>query len=444
MNSISTRLVVGTGLVLAIFVVLISLSVSYSVHQRAESARLDSLRGLVYGVLGATDINADLHLMVNDQALPDVRFNTISSGLFAELIGYDGSVLWQSESVTQPLPPTRIKPIGDWYFESVNGGPDGKASRLQLSVAWELENGEELPFTVHVVDQADNFNRQLERFDRTLWFSLLVSALVLLGIQLLVLRYSLRPLRSIGSQVADIETGKRDELSDNVPAELSALTSGLNALLRAERQRHAQYRHLLEDLNHTLKTPLTVLRNLAADKDQVTAKAAETIQEQSSLMQTSLQGYSQRANFRGPRYLSPSLPLKPYVQRICNSLHKLYQAQELDFDIAIAEHFSIRMDEADLLEVLGNVLENACKYGATKIQITAQPDTNLLMIDDNGPGFPEGDLQRYKERGIRADSNIAGSGIGLAASQQILANYGATLGLDRASQGGASVVLTFA
>lgn len=438
---------IGTGLVLTVFVVLVAVSVSYSVHKRAETARIDSLKGLVYGVLGATDIDADAQLNVSSLALPDARLNNASSGLFAELIGSDGSVLWQSKSVTDALPDTVVRPIGDWLFETIEA--DRKAAtqlpmhRLQLSIAWQFDNGEELPFIVHVVDQADSLTRQLKRFDRTLWASLLASALALLAIQLLVLKQSLKPLLDIGQQVADIERGDRDELSDQVPPELSPLSSGLNALLRAERQRHAQYRHLLEDLSHNLKTPLSVLRNLSTRSESDDPLIADTIREQTLLMQTSLERYSKRASIRSPRYLSPTITVRPFIERIIQSLGKLYHSPATAFQLDVPETFSIRMDEADILEVLGNLLENACKYGASTVHISCEENTRSLTIDDDGPGFPEGDLKQYIQRGVRADTATPGTGIGLAASQLLLESYGGSLSLEHSPQGGARVVVHF-
>jgi len=284
MRSISSRLTIGNSIVLAVFVVLVAVSVSYSVHQRAETARFDSLKGLIYGILGATEINASAKLSVNPQALPDGRLSSTSSGLFAEIVGNGGDVLWQSESVTQALPPTHMRPIGDWLFESTNTANFENLHRLQASIAWQLDNGEELPFIVHVVDQSDSLARQLKRFDQSLWATLLGSAVLLLIIQWLVLRLSLSPLRDIGEQVAQIEQGQRDSVDSSVPAELGSLTSGLNALLSAERERHAQYRHLLGDLSHSLKTPLSVLQNIA-DSDPNNGAA---IADQTDLMKPAI------------------------------------------------------------------------------------------------------------------------------------------------------------
>lgn len=439
MKSISTRLFAGTSLVLAIFVVLVALSVSWSVHQRAQTARFDRLQGLIYGILGATDITSDFQLSVNSLALPDPRLNQPTSGLYAELIDNHGLRLWQSASTASWLPDFKPRPIGDWLFETLEHEQRAPLHRLQLSTAWAFDNGQELPFTVQVVDDADSLDRQLKRFDQTLWAALSGSAVVLLIVQFLVLRQSLKPLHAIGDEVADIEQGKREGLSEEVPRELAGLTSGLNALLRSERERHAQYRHLLDDLAHSLKTPLSVLQNLKG----LSEADNETLQDQTSLMQASIERHVQRASLRSPRYLAPAIHALPLVERMATSLGKLYTHPRVEFQLSLHPDFSVRMDEADLFEVLGNILENACKYGAQKITVANPAGKRCLIIDDDGPGFQAANLQQLVQRGVRADSQTPGTGMGLAAADQLMAAYGGRLELGHAPGGGARISLWF-
>lgn len=426
-------------MVLTVFVVLTALSVSWSVHQRAETARFDRLQGLVYGILGATDLRADATLVVNTPALPDARLTQSTSGLYAELVGSDGQRLWQSESTSSWLPAPTVRPIGDWLFETLEQPGHPPLHRMQLSTAWEFDNGEELPFLVHVVDEADSLTGQLKRFDQTLWATLLGSAVVLLIVQFLVLRCSLRPLLSIGEEVTAIEQGERDTLSEDVPRELSAMTSGLNTLLRSERQRHANYRYLLDDLAHSLKTPLSVLQNLALPGQP----DAQIIQEQTALMQASIERHVQRASIRSPRYLAPMIPARPLLERMTRSLEKLYDNPGVDFIVNVEPEFMVRMDEADMLEVLGNVLENACKYGARQITVSDAGDKRCLTIDDDGPGFPDVGLEQLTQRGVRADSRTPGTGTGLAAARELMACYGGRLEPAHAPSGGARVQLWF-
>ncbi len=424
---------------LTVFVVLIAISVSWSVHQRAQTARFDRLQGLVYGILGATDIDEHSRLRVNTQALPDPRLNQATSGLYAELVDHSGQRLWQSASTASWLPESSRRPIGDWLFDTLEHPEKSTLHRLQLSTAWEFDDGREIPFTVQVVDDADSLDRQLKRFDQTLWATLLASAVGLLALQFLVLRKSLEPLHVIGDEVAGIERGERDKLSEDVPQELSALTSGLNALLRSERERHAQHRHLLDDLAHSLKTPLSVLQNLA-EQDQADRSI---MLEQTRLMKSSIERHVQRANLRSPRYLAPAINLRLPVERMAASLEKLHEHAGVTFQLSLDPEFMVRMDEADLFEVLGNVLENACKYGARRITVSDRIEQRCLIIDDDGPGFPDVRLEQLMQRGVRADSQTAGSGMGLAAAQQLMAAYGGRLEPAHAPEGGARVRLWF-
>ncbi|MFT5895764.1 MAG: two-component system sensor histidine kinase PhoQ, partial [bacterium] len=138
MRSITSRLVIGTSIVLTVFVILVGLSVSYSVHQRAETARLDRLQGLIYGILGATDIDNDAMLSVNTLALPDPMLGQSTAGLYAELVGSDGRKLWQSTSTTSWIPSVKVRPIGDWLFETAENENANSLHRLQLATAWEF------------------------------------------------------------------------------------------------------------------------------------------------------------------------------------------------------------------------------------------------------------------------------------------------------------------
>jgi len=441
-HSISSRLLIGTGIVLAIFVVLTALAVSWSVHQRAETARQDRLQGLIYGILGATELTQGATLQVNEAELPDQRLTQATVGLYAELIGHDGRRLWQSRSSAVFIPQTVKTPIGEWLFERVDHPERPTVHRLQLQSAWALDGGNELPFIVQVVDEADVLAGQLRKFDRTLWASLLGVAVAMLAVQLLVLRHSLKPLDTIGAEMRAIESGQRDALSETVPKELAPLTGSINALLGAERNRHAQYRHLLDDLAHSLKTPLSVLRNLTVQTN-TDPVLQNTLAEQTQHMQNTVERYLQRATIRSPRYLAQVISPQAALQRITASLGKLYKQPQVTFTINVPDEFRLRIDEADLYEILGNILDNACKYGATQVEVSAI-DARQLLIDDNGPGFPPGKADGLLGRGVRADSATSGSGTGLTASRELLQSYGGDLQLGVSPAHGGRVVLSFA
>lgn|GEM_PF-97440 len=491
MKSISARLLTGTAIVLAIFVLLTGLSVSYSVKQRAETALFDRLQGLVYGILGATEIEDEQRPVVNDLALPDQRLNQASSGLSAEVIGNGGIQLWESQSTSNPLPAVAYSPIGEWIFDSVNQPKNKNVHRMQMATVWELDSGEEISFIVHVVADADVLAGQLRRFDRTLWASLLASAVGLLLLQLLILNRSLQPLRHIGSELDEIEQGTRERLNEDVPTELKPLASSINLLLVSEKNRHEQYRHLLTDLAHSLKTPLSVLKNLGAsrqnsqerhslqdahDSENMTrfkrpelsqsptdeqilnqldeqspsdehankwTSTSQVINEQTDQMQNTVDRYLQRAAMRTPQYLSKPISPTPVINKLCASLSKIYHDPAPTFEIEIDELFQVRLADIDLYEVLGNVLDNACKYGARNIRITTDTSSRQITIDDDGPGFPSEYGRTLTDRGVRADTAIEGQGVGLAATMQLMHSYGGDLKLDSSPSSGARVILQF-
>lgn len=424
---------------------LLAVSISYSVHTRAETARFDALTGVVYGILGATDIDGNAQLSVNSASLPDDRLNSFNANLYAEIVGNDRSVLWKSNSAIEALPSTSVRPINDWMFEKVETDNGTDLLRVQYVIAWQLDNGEELPFIVHVAEDVEDLASQLKRFDRVLWLALLAVAPILPLAQWAMLRISLKPLHDMGREIEEIEQGKRDTLSDVVPVELEPLTSGLNALLRSERDRHTQYKNLLGDLSHNLKTPLSVLQNIG-ERD---VQNGQGILQQTQLMKSSLARYAQRATIRSPRYLSPSINARPFINRITQSLNKLYDNPAVNFTVLVDDDFSVRMDESDLLEIMGNVLENACKYGAHNVNVSQTAEVaggnrqRIIVIEDDGPGWPDGDLSQFVQRGVRADSQTTGQGIGLAATQQIMQAYGGTMTLSRAEHTGAIVELQF-
>lgn len=433
MRSIAARLLLGNAVVLATFVVLTALAVSWSVHSRAETARLERLQGLVYGILGATELTPEATLVVREGALPERTLAQPVAGLYAELVGNDGARLWQSRSSVGRVPAVDVTPIGEWVFERLEArGALPPVDRLQLQSAWELGDGEELPFVVHVVDERGSLGRELARFDRTLWVTLAGAAFLLLGVQTFVLRRGLAPLERIGAEVREIERGERDALGADMPRELVPLAGGLNALLASERGRRERYRDLLDDLAHVLKTPLTILGNL---------DAGSMVTDQTARMRAAIERSLERARRQSSPVLAPPLAVRPVLDRLARSVATLNEGT-VRFDIDVSAELVVRIDDADLHEILGNVLENAGKYGATRVRVSGEATGRTLFVDDDGPGFPPG-RERLAERGVRADTRIAGRGLGLAASRELLRANGGDLILDGSPQGGARVIVHF-
>ena len=439
-GSLSSRLLAATALVLAAFVVLTALAVSWSVHRRAEAAREERLRALVYGILGATELVTDPEsgaptLAVRARGLPDPRLSEPGAGLYAELVGVDGEVLWRSTSSVERVPPVRSTPIGEWIFEPVEG--DGAPlERLQLQSVWELDGGEELPFTVHVVDDAEAARATLRRFDASLWIALSGVAALLLLAQLGVLRAALRPLARIRDELDAIDAGTTDAFGDGLPRELEPLARGIETLVARERARHVRYRELLDDLAHSLKTPLAILANL--DDARVSEPVAR--------MRESIGRHVERARGATTTRRVTPVPVAALARRVATTMGRLHGADgaaptiEVDVDEALA----VPMPEADLFEVVGNLVDNACKYGATRVRVFDERGADgarRLVVEDDGRGLGDVDPEALLERGVRADRRVEGQGHGLAAVAALLDAWGGSVTLERRESGGTRAVV---
>ncbi len=435
MNSISVRLLLAAAVVMAIFIGLTSVAIQHTVDRRAEQARFERMQGQIYAMLGATDIEADGTISVSATDLPNAQMRQPMSGIYAEVRNNHVQQMWRSPSLTSELPSSSEGAIGQWKFSSEFSNELGPLFILRFAVEWLLPNGELTAYQFIVGDNRVEFDQRRNVFNRNLWISMLTMWALLLMSIALILAWGLSPLRRISGQLNEIETGTRETLPANVPVELHPLTSRINALIASERGRQKRYRHTLDDLAHSLKTPLSVLRNIRPDGTDTELK------RQANRMDEIVSYHIKRADAGTQRLLTPPIAVRPTAERIINSLQKVYRKRDIEFSNHINPAQLIRITEADLMEILGNLLENACKYGASQIEISSagKNASHLVTIDDDGPGFPDGMEERLLARGVRADTRQEGQGIGLAITNELIENYGGALSLSPSPLGGAQV-----
>jgi two-component system sensor histidine kinase PhoQ len=265
---------------------------------------------------------------------------------------------------------------------------------------------------------------------------------------LLILFWGLRPLRALANTIARIESGETESLAGPWPREVQPLTANLQRLLSAERLRRERMRNTLADLAHSLKTPLAVLRGSAPES----ADYPKVVAEQVSRMDEVVAWQLQRA-VGGEGRLLQRVVLAPLLARLCAGLRKVYAARELDLEVDCAPDCCFRGDERDLYEVLGNVLDNACKHAHRRVRVQARgagAGGLSVSVEDDGPGVPPAMRRVVLERGVRADSRpratgqapVEGQGLGLAVASDIVGSYGGELGIEEAALGGARVIIT--
>ena len=246
------------------------------------------------------------------------------------------------------------------------------------------------------------------------------------------------PLRKVAADLARVERGAEEHLAGRYPTELSGLATNLNNFIDSERERLKRYRNTLADLAHSLKTPLAVVRTqLESETDG--KELRWTVLEQVGRMDEIVAYQLSRAATSGRQTFAAPLPLEPYAEEIVRSLEKVYNDKKVLCEFEIDPDSRFRGDQGDLMELLGNVLENAFKWARHTVLLTARPAysgdarvTGLdLSIEDDGPGIPEDRVEHLLQRGVRGDERVQGHGIGLSIVQDIVKAYGGSLKVTR-------------
>jgi len=441
MTSITARLLFAASVVIVAFFGLTGFALDKAFRDSAYNAVRERLQAQVYMLLGAANMDAQQRLKL-PRALPEVRFLVPDSGLYALVQDKQGQMIWRSDSMlgqkmpALPAPPTR----GNGYFGRVQTPQRPDLLVFGFSIAWELSPDDYRAYTFWVAENESHFQEQVNSFRRSLWFWLLGAGLILTLAQVLILRWSLQPLRQVAREVTEIETGRRELLTGRYPRELQPLTTNLNTLVKQSRHQLQRYRNALGDLAHSLKTPLAVLGS-AASKNSTIEELYTTVRGQVERMNKTVEYQLQRAATSGRTALSAPLPIAEFAVKIRDSLAKVYAAKQLQFELAIPADLVFHGDEGDLLEVLGNLTDNACKWATHRVRIQAsqQLDGGLaLCVDDDGPGIPAAQRDRILARGGRADPATPGHGIGLAVVRDIVQDaYQGRLEIDQSPLGGA-------
>jgi len=202
------------------------------------------------------------------------------------------------------------------------------------------------------------------------------------------------------------------------------------------------YRNSLSNLAHSLKTPLAVLQARVNDEVKDPALQAR-LNEQLARINQVISYQLQRPLSREQQGLRQRVPLRQSVQRLLRSLDKVYADKDVRWELDINTSLNFSGDPQDLLEILGNLLDNAFKYGRGKLRITAQQTEQrlTLWIEDNGPGVPPDQREQLGQRGLRLDSRQTGQGIGLAVAKDIIDSYGGRLAIGESDLGGAAFQL---
>ncbi|MCB1577584.1 MAG: two-component sensor histidine kinase, partial [Xanthomonadales bacterium] len=374
--SLQARSLAAAGFALAAFLGLAFFALDQAFFDAALSSQRDRLQGYMHAYLAGADTNRAGNL-IPPEVGPDPRFDRPGSGLYASIVGDHvrnaKDRQWRSPSALGlELPFDTELAQGATVFSGPVQTAQGDLFILSQGITWSVPNRPELKLTLHIAEDSAALQNQVQVFRRTLLAWLGGLGVLLLLLLLGVLRWSMAPLRRVAADLARVERGAEEHLAGRYPTELSGLATNLNNFIDSERERLERYRNTLADLAHSLKTPLAVVRTqLESETDG--KELRWTVLEQVGRMDEIVAYQLSRAATSGRQTFAAPLPLEPYAEEIVRSLEKVYADKQVLCEFEIDPESRFRGDQGDLMELLGNVLENAFKWARHSVLLTARP-----------------------------------------------------------------------
>lgn len=444
MQSLRGRLVVTAFVFLLLFLGLTGYALDRAFSNSIENSLLERLKTHLYLLLAAAQ--DDGHKIVMPSVLQDPEFNRIGSGRYAVMTDLNGDEIWRSPSAVDfKWQPGQTVLPGQFQLSDVST-EDESLYLLSYGIIWEREDGSEQRYHFNVLQNKAPTLAEISGFRTTLWRWLGGIGLVLLVLQSSILRWGLSPLPRLAKDLRQIEEGQQDQLTGEYPTELKGVAANLNLLIANERRQRQRYRDTMADLAHSLKTPMAILRGITSEQvDQNTPpkEIQDTIDEQVGRMNQIVNYQLHRASSPEVSLAAKPVQLRSLVDKLMRTLHKAYADKPVTETIDIDEHCLFLGDERDLMEVLGNILDNAFKACRRHIAVGVRIENDenrpplMISIDDDGDGIAHELRDSILKRGVRADTNHPGQGIGLAVALDIIKSYKGSLEIGDTTLGGA-------
>jgi signal transduction histidine kinase len=380
----------------------------------------------------------------------DARFQTQYSGHYWAVVGINPDLsiagdfrsksLWDEDV---PIPPDLIARAvaapGVTQFGDYEG-PADQRSRVAIQ-AIRIENRATPIILVAASDRTPN-DLAATRF-RNLLFGTMVAlfggvfAAMLLGI-----RYSLNPLARLQTDVARVREGEAQKLEGDYPSEVRPLTEELNMLIEHNREVVERARTHVGNLAHALKTPLAVLKNEAAGQTQLD----DVVRRQAEAMQTNVEHYLKRARMAArAETIGARTDVRPVIEGLARLLNRLFDAKGIEVTVEGSTSAIFRGEQQDFEEMIGNLMENACKWASTEVKVTISDSPQGITIDveDDGKGLSAEEREAAMKRGVRLDETTPGTGLGLSIVKELAELHKGRLELGEAALGGLRATLRF-
>jgi signal transduction histidine kinase len=308
-------------------------------------------------------------------------------------------------------------------LRTLQQGPD-QQSLLLVSGGYKKQKNK---ITISIAEDLNPINKNINQFKY--WFSAMALGmlLILVILQALILRKSLKPLTKVHAELKLLQQGQLNKLNTESPSELQPLINEVNHLLGIMEQRLRRSRDALSDLAHAIKKPLTVIKQIT-DKDTIPDATKTTLIKQTDDIYQISDHILKRARLAGHSHTGAMFSFTDDLPSLIKTLDMMYANKTLLLSTNVPDNVVCPVDREDMLELLGNLLDNAYKWATHKITLTVNIDSELhICIKDDGPGTDPGKINELSKRGVRLDEKIQGHGFGLAITTDIVNDYNGSI-----------------
>ncbi len=420
-----------------------------ALFQQAALSRFDQgLNDVVQGLYSGSSVEADGR--VDAPPITDVRSLRAYSGRYWQVAeprtGGRLTALIRSRSLFDAelkVPDGFLarlqKSPGAVVYDDTRG-PDGEA--LRLGGLLSRLPGRTVPVVFLAAEDRSPVDRDARRFAVVTLAALLLLGIGLIAAVVLQVRIGLRPLFELRGEIAEIRAGKSDRLAKDYPTELSPVADELNGLLAHNQEVVERQRTHVGNLAHALKTPLSVIQ---AEAEQFPGPLADLVQRQADTMREQVEHHLRRARAAARSQGSGARTLvEPVVDELARTLEKIYSREKVEIDWVCPPELAFLGERQDLMEMVGNLLENACKWSRGYVRVSCRSDHGerlMFVVEDNGSGLPVDRQNEMLKRGVRLDETSPGSGLGLSIVDELSRAYGGSMTLFSSNLNGLGVVL---
>jgi two-component system, OmpR family, sensor histidine kinase PhoQ len=439
-RSLRARVVLWVCVALVVLFAATIVGLDIAFNRSTTQARHELLDVQALGLVALVEPDAKGELTLPTDAI-DPQYGVANSGLYGALFDSNGRALWQSLSLLgRDFPADELVPRGERRYLTVDVPGFPPIEVLLMGLGWE---DRPLPYTFAVGVSLEPYRERQATFRRYLigWFVGVTVTMLLVVSGLLT--FVLLPVRRLERQVREVEAGERVSLTGNYPDELVGLADNLNMLIDTERRRLVRYRNTLDDLAHSLKTPLAAIRTLLSEqRSQFAEDKTDALNRELERMDQRVSYQLRRARASGATGLGTErVAVAPILDDLKQTLDKVYRDKRVSCSVTAAPGASFRGDPGDLTEILGNLMDNAYKYCKARVRVAAESTADGLVITvaDDGKGISEEFAAQLFQRGKRADESVPGQGIGLAVVRETVELYRGTLRVGKSDLGGAEL-----